>query len=57
MELSHYNLTFVYIKDTENIHVDTISRLKTLDIYTQAPENPKTTLNTDECTGEVVANK
>ena len=41
MELSDHNLTFVYIKGTDNILVDAISRLKMLEIYTEPLENAK----------------
>ena len=47
MELSDYNLTFIHIKGTENILADTISRLKTLNIYMKPLENPKTLNNTE----------
>ena len=59
MQLSDYNLTFIHIRGTDNILVDTISRVKILEIYTELLENPrKVALNTtEECIGEVVANK
>ena len=40
-ELSDYNLPFVHIKGS-NILADTISRIKTLDIYMDPLEYPKT---------------
>ena len=59
MKFSDYNQTFIHIKGTDNIQMDTISRLKTLEIYTHPLENPKTAAlnNTEECIAEVVANK
>ena len=46
IELSDYNLTFFYIKGTDDILADTISRLKMPKMYM---ENPKTaTLNNTE---------
>ena len=53
-----YNLTFVQ-KGTDNILVDAISRLKTLEIYTEPLDNPGIAApnTTEECIGEVVANK
>ena len=42
MELTDYNLTFVHIKGNDNILVDAISRLKTLDTYIEPMENGKT---------------
>ena len=57
VELTDYDLTFVYIRGTGNILADT--RLKTLDIYIEPLENPKTAAsnNTEECITQVVANK
>ena len=59
MELSDYNLTSVYIQGTNNILACAISKLKTLEIYTDLLENPKTAAisNTEICIVEVVANK
>ena len=59
MELSDYILTFVYIKGTDNIPMDAISRLRMLEIYTEPLENPKAVAlsNTEECIAEVVENK
>ena len=58
MELSDYNLTFIHIKDTDNILADAISRLKMLEIYTETLENPKTVAlsYTEECIAKKVAN-
>ena len=58
LELSAGNLTFVHIGGTDNVLVDTISRLKMPEIYTKPLENPKTAAlsNTEECIAEVVAN-
>ena len=53
MELPDYNLTFVYIKGSNNILADAISRLKTLDIYRGPLENPKTS-DTMNCMADVV---
>ena len=39
MELPDYNVTFVHIKANNNVLVDTISRLKTLNIYEEPLEN------------------
>ena len=57
MKLSDYNLTFLHIKGTDNILVDSISRLKMLEIYTEPQGNQKTVApsNTEECITEVVA--
>ena len=54
IELSDYNLFFVHIKGSNNILVDAISRLKTLDIYRDPLENPKSTaaIETEECATE-----
>ena len=44
MELAVYNITFLHIKGKHNILADTISRLKSLNIYEEALENPKAQL-------------
>ena len=41
LELVDYNIDFVHIKGSNNILVDAISRLKTLEIYKNPIENPK----------------
>ena len=58
MELSDYNLTFVYIKGSNNILADAVSRLKPLNIYKDPLENPKSTATNDreKCIAEVVKN-
>ena len=58
LELSDYNITFVHIKESNNIQADAVSRLKTLDIYRVPLGNPKTTAinDTEECIAEVVTN-
>ena len=58
MELPDYILTFVDIKSSNNILADGISQLKTLDIYRDPLENPKSTAinDTEECIAEVVTN-
>ena len=55
MKLSDYNLTFIHIKGTDNISSNAISRLRTLDIYMEPIENPKTAAlnNTEEYIAEV----
>ena len=53
MDLSDYNLAFVYIKCSNNTLADAISRLKILDIYKDPLENLKTS-NTTNCIAEVV---
>ena len=55
MELSDYNLTFIYIKGSKNILSDAISRLKTLDIYKEPLDNPNTS-DTITCIAEMVNN-
>ena len=40
MQLVDYNITFVHIKGKHSILADAISRLKTLNIYKEALENP-----------------
>ena len=57
-ELSDYNLTFVHIKDNNNILAEAISRLKTLDIYRDPLESLKSTAtyNTKEWVVEGVSN-
>ena len=42
MELADYNKTFIHIKGKNNVLVDAISRLKTLDIYKEPSEKWKT---------------
>ena len=42
MELADYNITFIHIKGKSNVLMDAISRLKTLNIYKEPLENPKT---------------
>ena len=42
MELEDYNIAFVHIKGKYSVLADTISRLKTLDIYKEPLGNPKT---------------
>ena len=42
MELTNYNIKFVHIKGKNNVLADAISRLKTLNIYKEPLENPKT---------------
>ena len=54
MELSDDNLTFVHMKDSNNILADVISRLKTLDIYKESLDNPKT-CDIMTCTSEMVS--
>ena len=51
MELSDYNLMFVYIKGSKNILAGGISRLMTQDIYRDPLENPKTS-KTMNCIAE-----
>ena len=41
-ELAGYNIMFVHIKGKNNVLVDAISRVKTLNIYKKELENPKT---------------
>ena len=41
MKFADYNITFVYIKGTNNVSADTMSRLKTLNIYKEPLENSK----------------
>ena len=53
MESSYYNLMSVHIKGSNNILADAIPRLKTLDIYRDPLENPKTS-NTTNYIGEVI---
>ena len=50
MELADYNIMFVHIKGKNNVLADTISRLKTLNIYKEPFENTKTPVvsNTQE---------
>ena len=48
MILTDYNLTFIYITGSNNILVDVISRLKTLDIYKDPLYYPKIS-NTTAC--------
>ena len=59
MEVSDLNFTFVYIKGTDDILADVISRLKMLEICIEPLENSKTAAfrNKEECIAEVVANK
>ena len=59
MELSHYNLTFVHIKVSNNSLADAISKLKTLHIYWDPLENPKTTAinDTEEFIAEALHTK
>ena len=59
LELSDYNLTFVHIKGTDNILVDAIFRVKTLNICLEPLENQKKTAlyNTEECIAEVTTNQ
>ena len=40
MELGVFNITFVHIQGTFNILADTISRLKTLNIYKETLDSP-----------------
>ena len=42
MELAEYTVTFMHIKGKNNVLVDTISRLKTLNIFKEPLKNPKT---------------
>ena len=55
MELISYNLIFVHVKGGNNILADAISRLKTLEIYKDPLENPKTITINDTEVEEVVA--
>ena len=41
MELADYNITSVYIKASNSILADTISRVRMLDIYKDPVEDPK----------------
>ena len=54
MELPHYKLTFIHIKGSNNIVVDAISRLKTLDIYKEPLDNPNTS-DTMTCIAEMAS--
>ena len=40
MELADYKITFVYIKDKNNVLLDAIPRWETLNIYKEPLENP-----------------
>ena len=42
MELSHYKLTLIHIKGSNNILADAFPTLKTLGIYKELLDNPKT---------------
>ena len=42
LESADYNIMFVYIKGKNDVLLDAISRLKTLNIYKEPLENPKT---------------
>ena len=53
LELSDYNLMFIHIKGSNNILADAISRLMTLEMYTDPLEYPKTS-DTMTCVAEVV---
>ena len=53
MELLDYNLKFIYFKGSNNILVNAISRLKTLDIYRDQLQDPKPS-NTMKYVTEVV---
>ena len=55
MELADCNIMFVYIKGKKSVLVDVISRLKTLNIYKEPLENPKTQVlrNTQEIVIEI----
>ena len=41
MEIEGYNITFVHIKDRNNVLTDTIYRLKMLNIYEEPLDSPK----------------
>ena len=41
-KLADYDITFVHIKDSNNISPDAISRFKMYDIYRDPIEDPKT---------------
>ena len=43
LELADYNIKFVHIKGKNNVLTDAISSLKTLNIYEEPLENPKST--------------
>ena len=59
MQLSDYNLTFLYIKCSNSILADAILRVKTLGIYRDPLDNLNTTViyDEEECTAEVIANE
>ena len=44
IELEDYNITFVHITGKKNVLVDTISRLKSLNLYKEPLESPKTSV-------------
>ena len=55
MELADYNIICMHINDKNNVLADVISRLKTLNIYKEPLEDPKTPVfsNMEGCVTEI----